>query len=160
MAMVLVASALASSLEPSWLVPDGGGYPSSPSQSGDAFATAVSSWFASATAGAFPCSTAAARKSQLAAAATSALQAGDATGAGSQLAVALMGYLAGQVFGAGVASPPVAVAAAAAAFAAAFRDLDQSQSSRAKGIADGVHLLAVSTIVVFPPVISPPSPVS
>jgi hypothetical protein len=160
MAMVLVVSALASSLESSWLVASGGSYPSSPSESGDKFASAVSSWFGSATAGPFPCSTASARKSQLASAATSALQAGDANAAGSQLALAIASYIAGQTFGAGLAGMPIAIAAAGAALGAAFSDRDQSQSSRAKAIADAVQLLTASTIVVFPPVISPPSPVS
>jgi hypothetical protein len=160
MAMALVVSALASSLESSWLVPDGGSYPSSPTDSGDKFATAVSGWFASATAGPFPCSTASARKSQLAAAATSALQAKDASAAGSQLATAIGGYLAGQVFGAGVASPPTTIAAAGASLGSAFRDRDQSQSSRAQAIASAVQTLTAATIVVFPPVISSPAPVS
>ena len=43
--MALVPTALASSLESSWLVPEGNDHPSSPSQSGDKFAAAVSSWF-------------------------------------------------------------------------------------------------------------------
>jgi len=68
--MALVPTALASSLESSWLVPDGNDYPSSPAQSGDKFAAAVSSWFGAATAGAFPCSTASARRAQLASSAT------------------------------------------------------------------------------------------
>jgi len=157
--MALVPTALASSLESSWLVPDGGDYPSSPAQSGDKFAAAVSSWFGAATAGPFPCSTASARRAQLASSATAAIQAGDPSLAGMQLAVGLMGYLAGQVFGPGVASPPTAVSAAQSAITAVFSNLDLPNSARANQIATGVYTLAISTIVVFPPVISPPTPV-
>jgi hypothetical protein len=156
----LVSSALASSLESQWLVPDGGQYPSSPSDSGDKFAGAVSSWFAGALAGGFPCGTATARRSQLAASATAAIQAKDPNLAAMQLALGLMGYMAGQVFGPGVASPPVAVSAAQSAIAAVFSNLDMPNSARANQIATGVYTLAVSTIVIFPPIISPPSPVS
>lgn len=158
--MALSPSTLATSLESDWLVAEGGPYPSAPAQSGERFAGAVSSWFALATAGPFPCATAAARRSQLAASATAAIQAGDPSLAGAQLAVGLMGYMAGQVFGPGVASPPVAMSAAQSAISAAFSDLDAVPAARANQIAGGVFTLAVSTIVVFPPVISPPTPVS
>ena len=77
-----------------------------------------------------------------------------------QLAVGLMGYMAGQVFGAGVASPPTAVSAAQSAIAAVFSNLDLPNSARANQIATGIYTLALSTIVVFPPVISPPTPVT
>ena len=157
--MALVTTALASSLESSWLVPEGNDHPSSPSQSGDKFAAAVSSWFAAATAGPFPCSTASARRSQLAASATGAIQANDPSLAGMQLAIGLMGYMAGQVFGAGVASPPTAVSAAQSAITSVFSNLDLPNSARANQIATGVYTLAISTIVIFPPVISPPTPV-
>lgn len=157
--MALVPAALASSLESSWLVPDGGEYPSSPSQSGDKFAAAVASWFGGATAGPFPCSTASARRSQLASSATAAIQAGDPSLAGMQLAMGLMSYMAGQVFGPGVGSPPTAVSAAQSAITAVFSNLDLALSARANQIATGVYTLAISTIVIFPPVISPPSPV-
>lgn len=158
--MALVPAALASSLASGWLVPQGGTHPSSAAQSGDKFAAAVSNWFAAATAGPFPCSTATARRSQLAAAATAAFQTREATIAGTQLAVGLMGYMAGQLFGSGVASPPTAVSAAQSAITAVFSNLDLSDNARANQIATGVHTLAVSTIVVFPPVISPPTPVT
>jgi hypothetical protein len=158
--VALVPASLASSLESQWLVPDGGEHPSSPQQSGDAFAAAVSSWFATATAGPFPCSTATARQSQLAASATAAIQAGDASLAGMQLALGLMGYMAGQVFGPGVASPPAAVSATQSAITSVFSNLDLPNSARANQIAIGVHTLAISTIVVFPPVVSPPTPVT
>lgn len=158
--MALVPAALASSLSADWLVDDGGTHPSSASESGDKFAGAVSSWFAGAMAGPYPCSTATARRSQLAASATAAIQTGDATSAGMQLAVGLMGYMAGQVFGPGVASPPTAVSAAQSAITAVFSNLDLPISARANQIATGVYTLAISTIVVFPPVISPPAPVT
>ena len=67
--MALSSSSLSSSLQSSWLPTDGGSYPGSATESGDAFAGAVSSWFAAATAGPYPCSTATARRSQLAASA-------------------------------------------------------------------------------------------
>jgi hypothetical protein len=155
----LVPAALASSLMSDWLVPEGGSYPSSPSDSGDRFAGAVTTWFSGAMAATFPCSTATARRSQLASAATAAIQAKDASLAGMQLALGLMAYMAGQVFGPGVASPPVAVSAAQSAITGAFSNVDLPQSARANQIAGGVFTLAVSTIVVFPPVISPPAPV-
>lgn len=158
--MALVASALATSLESRWLVPDGGRHPATPAQSADNLAAAVSSWFAAATAGPFPCATAAARRSQLAGAATAAIQAGNPALAASQLAVALMGYMAGQVFGPGVASPPTAVGAAQTAITAVLSDLGMPSSSRADQIATAVHTLAISTMVVFPPVVSPPAPVT
>jgi hypothetical protein len=158
--MALVPSALAAGLESSWLVPEGGQHPSSPAQSGDAFAAAVSSWFGAATAGPFPCATAAARRAQLASAATAAIQAGDPSLAATQLALGLMGYMAGQVFGPGVASPPTAMGAAQSAIAAVFSDLEAANGARANRIATGVHAMAASTIVVFPPVVSPPTPVT
>ena len=76
------------------------------------------------------------------------------------LATGLTAYMAGQAFGAGVASPPVGTAAAQAVFAGVFSDLDASVSARADRIAQGTWALALTTIVVFPPVISPPSPVT
>ena len=158
--MALVSSALAASLRSGWLVPEGGSYPSSAAQSGDAFATAVAGWFASATAGAFPCTTAVARRPQLSSTAAAALQAGDPALAAGQLALALMNFMAGQVFGPGLASPPTAVAASRSAISGVFSDLNQPVAARASRIADGVHALAISTIVVFPPVVSPPVPVT
>lgn len=158
--MALSSSSLSSSLQGSWLPTDGGTYPGSATESGDAFAGAVSSWFAAATAGPYPCSTATARRSQLASSAAGAFAAGQASAAGALLATGLMGYLAGQVFGPGVASPPVGTAAAQAAFAGVFADLDASVSARGDRIAQATLALALTTIVVFPPVISPPAPVS
>jgi hypothetical protein len=158
--MALVPTALASSLASSWLASEGSQLPASASQSGDQFAGAVSSWFAAATAGPYPCATATARGSQLAASATAAIQTKDASLAGMQLAVGLMAYMAGQVFGPGVASPPTAVSAAQSAITGAFSNVDLPLNARANQIATGIYTLAISTIVVFPPVISPPSPVT
>jgi hypothetical protein len=155
----LVPTALASSLQSDWLVDEGGQYPGSASESGDKFAGAVSTWFSGAMAAGFPCSTATARRSQLAASATGAFQARDPSLAGMQLAVGLMGYVTGQVFGAGVASPPTAVSAAQSAATAVFSNLDLALSARANQIATGVFTLAISTIVIFPPP-TPPGPVT
>jgi len=158
--MALASASLSGGLKSGWLPVDGGGYPSSAAESADAFAGAVTSWFSAATAGPFPCATATARRSQLASAATPALQAGTAAAAGAQLALALTGYLTGQVFGPGVASAPLATSAAGGAITAAFADVDQATSARADQIALAVLTLAMSTIVIFPPVISPPAPVT
>lgn len=157
--MALVPAALGSSLASGWLVPEGDAHPSTPEQSGDEFAAAVSTWFAAATAGPYPCSTASARRPQLASSAAAAIQAGDPSLAGMQLAFGLLAYMAGQVFGPGVASPPTAVGAAQSAITAAFSNHELPNSARADQIATGVYTLAISTIVVFPPVISPPAPV-
>jgi hypothetical protein len=157
--VALVSSALASGLQSGWLASEGGDLPASAAESGDRFAAAVSGWFAGATAGPFPCATAAARRPQLAGAATAAIQAGDPTLAAMQLALALTSYLTGQVFGPGVASPPAAVGAAQSAIGAAFSNLELPPAARANQIASGVYALAISTIVVFPPVVSPPTPV-
>jgi hypothetical protein len=158
--MPLSPSSLSSSLQSSWLPTDGGSYPGSASESGDAFAGAVSSWFSGAMAAGFPCSTATARRSQLASSAAGAFSAQSSSAAGALLATGLTGYLAGQAFGAGVASPPLGTSAAQAAFAGVFSDLDASVSARGDRIAQGAWALALTTIVVFPPVISPPSPVT
>ena len=126
-AVALVPTALASSLAVGLARPRGRrATRRAPSQSGDRFAAAVSSWFARAMAGPFPCATAigAARRS-CAAAATAAIQAGDASLAGMQLAIGADGATwPGQVFGAGVASPPTAVGAAQSAITAVFSNLD------------------------------------
>lgn len=158
--MPLVPAALAASLASDWLPDDAGGHADSAGQSGQRFAQAVSNWFGSATAGPFPCSTATARSSQLAASATAAFQAGQAPIAGTQLAMGLVAYVAGQLFGPGVASPPAGAAAAQAAITGVFADLDLPLSSRADQLAAATHALALTTIVVFPPIVSPPLPVT
>lgn len=160
--MPLVQDTLKTALEQRWLVPEGGAYPADATESGDRFATAVVSWFSAAMAGAFPCSTATARKAQLAAAAQAAFEARSAAGAGGLLATALAAYLAGQLFGTGIAAPPLATSAAGAMIGAVFADLDASSSDRAQRIASACTLLATTTIVTFtsptPP--PPPTPVS
>lgn len=155
--MALVPAALASDLLDTWLVSDG--HPSTPLESGDRFAGSVSNWFSGATAGAFPCATATARRSQLTSVATAAFQTRDPNIAGMQLAVGLMTYMAGQVFGPGVASPPTAVGAGQSAFSSVFSNLNMNRAARANQMAGGVHTMAISTIVIFPPPISPPVPV-
>ena len=70
-----------------------------------------------------------------------------------------MAYMAGQIFGAGVAAPPAGVGAAQAVFAAVFANTDLSNSARAQQVAQATWTLALTSIVAFPPVISPPSPV-
>ena len=46
-------------------------------------------------------------------------------------------------------------AAVATAFAAVFADLEQDREERALKLALGCHLLALSTLVVFPPPMTP-----
>jgi hypothetical protein len=159
--VALSLDVLKSALEQRWLVPSGGAFPSTPAESADRFAAAVSGWFASAQAGAFPCTTAALRRAQLAAGALQALQAQTAPAAGNLLAVALASYLAGQQFGAGIAAPPLATAAAGAAIGTALADVQASGAARAQRIASACTLLASSTLVTFaPPPPLPPAPVS
>ena len=158
--MALNPSSLSSALQRDWLPGDDGPYHGSAAESGDAFAGAVSGWFASATAGAFPCVTATARRGQLASGAAGAFSAQQTATCATLLAVALTGYLAGQTFGVGVAAAPVGAAAAQAAFVAVFADLDATTPARADRIAQATWALVLTTIVVFPPVISPPVPVT
>ncbi|MFB4317345.1 hypothetical protein [Actinomadura sp. 21ATH] len=158
--MVLNPSALSSGLRDGWLPGAGGPYPGGPRESGDAFAGAVSGWFAAAVAGPHPCSTAAARRPQLAAAAAAAFGAGQAPAAGALLATALTAYMSGQVFGPGAASPPAGTAAAQALLTAVFADLGAGTASRADRIAQATWALALTAVVVFPPVVSPPVPVT
>ncbi|MBL9058426.1 MAG: hypothetical protein JNK88_00175, partial [Mangrovicoccus sp.] len=106
-----------------------------------------------------PCATAAARKSQLEAQLIPALQAGQATAAGQQVALAFMAYVAGQSFGPGVAAPPVATSAAGSMLGAALADTGAAQSARADQIAAALHAQALSAIVTFPPPM-PPAPVT
>lgn len=155
--MALVFDTLKSQLENSWLVPDGGSYPESVSESGDRFAAAVSSWFSSAMAGAFPCSTAMARRSQLAAAATAALGAGSAQAAGSQLAMGVAAYIAGQSFLPGTASFPAGLGAAVSQMIAVFSDVDGSVSQKAQQMATACTLLATTTLVITPVPPGPPT---
>lgn len=148
--MVIQASTLKISLENDWLVREGGSYPDSVQISGQKFAQAVAQWFSLAQANGLPCSTAIARQGQLALQASSALQIGQAQGAGSQLALAIANYYAGQSFGSGVASFPMALPAGISTISLVFSNLELSNADRAQQIATACYTLAVSTIVVFP----------
>jgi hypothetical protein len=147
--MPLTPAALKSSLEASWIVPEGGAYPGDVQESADRFADAVSGWFAAALAMGFPCATAQARRAQLAGQAASALAARSAPAAGQLLAAAVASYYAGQSFGSGVASFPLALPAAASLIGETFADLQAPRSKRAQDVATACHLLALSTLVLF-----------
>jgi hypothetical protein len=157
--MALLMNMLASGLERDWLVSEGGTYPNDARESGERFARVVVSWFASAQAAGVPCATAQARESGLASTAASALQVGSPEGAGASLALAVAGYVAGQVFGPGVASFPAALGAAGAQIGAVFANLEATQPQRAQDIAGACALLAATTIVVFPAPM-PPAPIT
>lgn len=151
---MLIPTDLATRLENDWL----GKFPDSSLQSADLFAGAVSGWFVSAMAAAFPCTTAAARRASLASMAAAALQAGAPPACGALLATAVATYYAGQLFGAGVASFPVAVSAGISGMAAVFADLNMPKKTRATQLAQACHVMAISTIVVFPTPL-PPAPI-
>ncbi len=157
--MPLVLASLKSSLQSQWLVPDGGSFPASASESGDRFAAAVAGWFSSAMAGGFPCSTAMARKSQLASAAGAAFATEASAAAGNMLALGVALYIVGQSFGPGFAGMPIAQSGAGALFGATFADTNTGISDKAQQIASGCLVLAVSTIVAFsiPPFAAPVS---
>jgi hypothetical protein len=155
--MPLVLDSLKSQLENNWLVPDGGSFPQSVTESGDRFAAAVTSWFSAAQAAGIPCATAMARKSQLASAAAGALAAGAAQAAGSQLALGVAAYMAGQSFPPGTASFPIGVSGAVSQMIAVFSDVDGSVSQKAQQIAAACTLLATTTLVVFPVPPGPPT---
>jgi hypothetical protein len=157
--MPLIPSSLASSLENDWLAKEGGSFPDSVSVSADRFATAFATWFAGAIAGPGAVTTASARRPQLASLAIPALSAMAPQAAGSLLAAAIAGYITGQSFGPGIASPPLAISAAGSQMGAVFADLDAQPSARAQKIASACQTLAVSTIVTFPPPL-PPAPVT
>lgn len=151
---MLTPDNLASRLDNDWL----GKFPDSSLESGDLFASAVAGWFASAMAAGFPCSTAAARRLQLTAAAAGALEAGVGPTSGMLLATAVATYYAGQLFGAGVASFPMALPAGMAQTTSALLDLNLPKSTRAQMFAQACLVMAVSTIVVFPAPL-PPAPI-
>jgi hypothetical protein len=155
--MALVLSLLQSSLEHDWLVAQGGSYPKDAQESGDRFAKAVTSWFSAAQANGIPCATAQARRPELAQTAAGAFQVGVAQAAGATLALAVAGYIAGQTFGAGVASFPMATGACVAKMGAAFGNLDLTNAERSQELASACMLLASSTLIVFPPPL-PPGP--
>lgn len=157
--MPLIPSNLATSLEREWLVPDGGSFPSSVSESGDRFAGCVCNWFSAGIAAGFPCSTATTRRSQLAASATAAFSAQSAAAAGSLLGTGLALYYTGQLFGSGAAMPPAGTSAAISTFTSIFSNVDLPNNARAQQMAQAAALLALTTIVVFPPPLVP-SPVT
>ena len=158
--MPLVPSLLSQSLQSQWLPRDADGpFPDDVAASARALAGAIADWFGLAMAAGIPCATAAARKGQLEAQLLPALQAGQAAAAGQGVALAFMGYVAGQAFGPGVAAPPAATSAAGAALGAAFSDRDAAPSARADQIAAALHAQALSSIVTFPPPM-PPAPVT
>ena len=158
--MALNPSTLQSELEQSWLSDS---FPDAVLLSADRFASVVATWFSAAQAAGFPCSSAMARKADLMGQLVSALGAMSAAGAGQGMASALAVYMTGQVFGAGVASPPTGAAAAGAAFTATFLDVSNQTTNamRAQRIAQACQAMAITTIVIFPPSTPPipPSPV-
>jgi hypothetical protein len=159
--MPLVLDTLKSQLENSWLVPEGGSFPQSVTESGEHFATAVAGWFAAGQAAGLPCATAMARKSQLAAAAAAALAASSAQAAGAQLAMGVAAYMAGQSFPPGIASFPAAAGAAVSQMIAVFSDVDGSVAQKAQQIASACTILATTTLVIFPiPPGPPPAPIT
>lgn len=153
--MPLIPNDLATRLEREWL----GQFPDSSMASGDLFAGAVSGWFATALAAGFPCATASTRRVQLTAAAAAALEAGVGPTSGALLAVAVATYYSGQVFGAGVASFPTALPAGVTLMTLALLDLNMPKPTRASQLAQACHLMALSTIVIFPTPL-PPAPIT
>ena len=148
--MALSLATLKDGLERDWMVPEGGAFPPSTLVSAQRFAAVVSRWFGAAQANGLPCSTAAARELQLAALAAGALQLGEAEAVGAALAGAVAAYIAGQSFGPGVATGPVALPLAAVSLGRAFADLDAAPSQRAQSLAEACQNLAVTTPVSFP----------
>ncbi|MBN1203484.1 MAG: hypothetical protein JXB05_00985 [Myxococcaceae bacterium] len=148
--MALNPSALKTSLETDWLVPEGGTFPSSPEESAARFASAVASWFSSAQANLIPCTTAQVREPQLADALGPAFKAGTAEKAGDEVAKALESYIKDQVFGAGVANAPLGTAAAAQALSGIFSNLELANDARALQIAQACQTMALTTVVKFP----------
>jgi hypothetical protein len=152
---MLTPGDLSARLESEWL----GQFPASPFESGEMFAGAVAGWFLAAQAAGIPCATAAPRRPQLSALAAGALKAGIGPTSGALLAAAVAAYYAGQAFGVGVAGFPTALPAAMALTSAALLDLGMAKKARADQIAQACHLMALSTIVVFPTP-APPAPIT
>ena len=149
MIMPLVSSILATSLENNWLPREDGAWPDTESDSARILAGEIANWFSQAMAAGFPCSTATARKSQLEGQLTPAIQIGSASGAGQQIALAFMNYVAGQSFGSGVAAPPMATSAGGNLIGNALTQVDLDQSSRANMIASAFQMMSISSIVSF-----------
>jgi hypothetical protein len=158
--MPLVFSALKSQLEHNWLVAEGGQYPASVTESAQKFADAVVNWFSLGLANGVPCATATARKAQLVAAAQGALSAQSAEAAGTQLALGVAAYLAGQSFPPGTALFPLATSAAISQLISVFSDLEGTIAQKAEGVASACSVLAMSTMVAGFPVPPFPTPVA
>jgi hypothetical protein len=145
---------LATGLRQRWL-PAEAGCPPSVNDSAQRFADVVASWFAAGAANGFPCTTAQARKAGLASSAAAALAAGDPRGAGQQLALAVAQFMAAQAFGAGVSSSPLATQALVVAIGEVFAAHDLDDDRRATLIATATYIMAISTLVMFPPPLTP-----
>jgi hypothetical protein len=158
--MALVFDALKSQLEHNWLVPEGGQFPKSVTESAEKFADAVVQWFSLAQANGIPCATAMARKGQLVAAAAGALSAQSAQAAGSQLALGVAAYIAGQSFPPGAALFPIATSAAISQLVGVFSDLSGKVPQKAAQVAGACTVLAMSTQVAGFPVPPFPMPVA
>lgn len=155
--MPLDPFSLAAQLRQRWL-PAGDDFPSSVDESARRFADVVAPWFGAGAANGIACTTAQARKSGLASSAASALAAGDARGAGQQLALAVAQFMAGQAFGPGMSAMPVAAPALVIALGEVFASHELDADARATLIAAATYATALSTIVTFPPPM-PPGPV-
>lgn len=155
--MPLDPVSLAVNLRQRWL-PAGAGNASSVDESAQRFADVMAMWFSAGAANGIPCATAMARKSELASGASSALACGDARGAGQLLALAVAQFMAGQSFGPGVSAMPIATPALVVAIGEVFASHDFDDDKRAVTIATAAYLTALSTIVTFPPPLTP-SPV-
>lgn len=158
--MPLVFAALKSQLETSWLVPDGGQFPDSVTQSAQKFADCVVNWFSLALSNGVPCATATARKGQLQSLAAAALSAQTAQAAGMQLAMAVATYIAGQSFGPGAALFPAATSAAISQLIGVFSDVNGDVAQKAQQVAGACTVLATSTLVAGFPVPAFPTPVA
>lgn len=141
---------LGDQLERQWLTDENGPHPDAVPASADAFAGVVSQWFMTAQAAGIPVVTAMPRRPMLMALVIPALMAQAPVAAGQQLANAVMLYMTGQLYGAGVSAAPIATSAAGAMIGNAFATLDLDRQSRAQIIATAVHVMALTTIVSFP----------
>lgn len=143
--MPLSPQTLAGELESQWF----GGDPSSVDDAAARLADVISTWFATASALSIPCATASVRAPQLRASLIPALATGEANASGTAVALAISGYLTGQIFGTGVAAAPTALAPASTDLRQLFTDLDMSVHSRAGLFARALMTLVASTIVTF-----------
>ena len=153
--MPLNAQTLKQGLASRWMVADGGSHPSSPAESADRFAAVVSQWFATAVAAGAPCQTAQVRRPQLSMQALGAFGAQNPQASGQLLGLAVAAYIAGQVFGPGVASFPPGVSLAQSALSLVFADLESAVDARAERIAQALTALAKTTPVIVSPAGTP-----